>query len=179
MLALVAVFSIPVALAAVSESIAVDLLVYLLVCLEGLALASIAMSKITSTTDQAGLAADAHSLDRKYVGVDKVGMIAESVRSAAKGWEISRREIARILSRTMEDYGTAAPLVDHPEILSYAQGNAPSASSERPRAKPLGREEYLTGLEEVVTKLERGASAERPMSLSSLIEERSDAVATP
>ncbi len=137
-LALAAAFSIPVALAALSGSIAVDLLVYLLVCLEGLALGSLAMSKITPTTGRAESAADTHHLDRKYLGLDRVGLMAENVRSAARGSEISRREIARTLSRIMEDYAMAPNLRDDSRVLSYTHTTAPTADAERPRAKPLG-----------------------------------------
>jgi hypothetical protein len=182
---LAVLFGAPVALLVFAASLTVIPLIYLAICAEGVAVALLATSDVQSAEahpigpDEEGSAAVP-----SYSGIDRVEVLAENVKSAAKGSDLSRREISRMVTRILDQSKPspgATSSVSSEETgtdgnLSQAMADVVQPSSDRYKStsegsrqtkpvpgsgyeqRPPGRGRYLQSLEQVVSYLERGMS---------------------
>jgi len=120
-IALLAVFSAPIALLVFAGSLIVVPLIYLAIGVEGVSVALLAISEVRSTSDGT-MASDDERLgtNAAYFGVERVEMMTESVKSAARGSEASRREIARMVAHIFEQ---SRPVPSERNVGSHSTGD--------------------------------------------------------
>jgi hypothetical protein len=180
---LAVLFAAPVALLVFAASLTVIPLIYLAICAEGVAVALLATSDVQSAEARAtGHDEGGSAAIPSYSGVDRVEMLAENVKSAAKGSDQSRREISRMVTRILDQSKPSPDVMSSVSSertgtdgnLSQAMADVVQQSTDRHKSssegsrqtkavpgsgyeqRPPGRGRYLQSLEEVVSYLERG-----------------------
>ncbi len=184
-LVLYAAFGAPLLLIAVAGSLFLTVpLVYAIICVEGDAIIYLAIWRSQTIDGQMIVGGETRgpAANRAFVSVGSVETMSSYARSAGRGSDFSRREIARTLARILaysstasenrgegtpsnEDLSDAFATVIHPyeddpvvktEMRAVVEGRrharGTGAGGDAPK---VGRAEYLADLEKIVSKLER------------------------